>query len=249
MDNLSKKISNAKVVFNNVKKKNSKINPKYKKAKNNNEYKSQILPAISIMSLINGTYKSSNIKIEEPPLSQRNTNKNKYPKALEKKNNKNKKVLSPIESPMNVLPPQKIVERNGLHGLQTINNDKKVTPSLSPKYKIFNMHSVQSEKNNGDFNININIENILSDEFEYEYKKEKNDKNEFNKEGSLASDNRTKKTMVKRGDKKMNPKIPPGKVKTSNKVYNEQFCNYNEEGANKACGCIGEQVNQLCMIF
>ena len=249
MDNLSKKISSAKVVFNNVKKKNSKINPKYKKAKNNNEYKSQILPAISIMSLINGTYKSSNIKIEEPPLSQRNTNKNKYPKALEKKNNKNKKVLSPIESPMNVLPPQKIVERNGLHGLQTIYNDKKVTPSLSPKYKIFNMHSVQSEKNNGDFNININIENILSDEFEFEYKKEKNDKNEFNKEGSLASDNRTKKTMVKRGDKKMNPKIPPGKVKTSNKVHNEQFCNYNEEGANKACGCIGEQVNQLCIIF
>ena len=244
MDNLSKKISNAKVVFNNVKKKNSKINPKYKKTKNNSEYNSQILPAISIMSLIDGTYKSSISKIEEPPRSQRNSNKNRHPKALEKKNNKNKKVLSPIESPMNVLPPQKIVERNGLNGLQTINKNEKSNLSLSPKYKIFNLHSVQSEKNNGDFNSNINIENILSDEFEYE-----KEKNEFIEEGSLAVDNRTKKTMVKRGDKKMKSKIPPGKTKISNKTHSEQYCSYNEEGANKACGCIGEQANQLCMIF
>ena len=244
MDNLSKKISNAKVVFNNVKKKNSKINPKYKKTKNNSEYNSQILPAISIMSLIDGTYKSSNNKIEEPPRSQRNSNKNRHPKTLEKKNNKNKKVLSPIESPMNVLPPQKIVERNGLNGLQAINKNEKATPSLSPKYKIFNLHSVQSEKNNGDFNSNINIENILSDEFEYE-----KEKNELSEEGSLTVDNRTKKTMVKRGDKKMKSKIPPGKTKISNKTHSEQYCTYNEEGANKACGCIGEQANQLCMIF
>ena len=244
MDNLSKKISNAKVVFNNVKKKNSKINPKYKKTKNNSEYNSQILPAISIMSLIDGTYKSSISKIEEPPRSQRNSNKNRHPKALEKKNNKNKKVLSPIKSPMNVLPPQKIVERNGLNGLQTINKNEKSNLSLSPKYKIFNLHSVQSEKNNGDFNSNINIENILSDEFEYE-----KEKNEFIEEGSLAVDNRTKKTMVKRGDKKMKSKIPPGKTKISNKTHSEQYCSYNEEGANKACGCIGEQANQLCMIF
>ena len=247
MDSLSKKISNAKVIFNNVKKKKSKINSKHKKIKNNSGNNSHNLPAISIMSLIDGTYKSSNIKLDEPPLSQRNCNKNKHSKASEKKYNKSKKILSPIESPMNVLPPQKIVERNGLYDLQAINRDEKFAFSLSPKYKIFNFHSVQSEKNNGDFNNNINIENILSDEFEYG--KEKNGKNEFNEEGSPAGDNRTKKTMVKRGDKKMKPTIPPGKTKISNKSYKDQYCNYYEEGESKAYGCIGEQANQLCLIF
>ena len=47
----------------------------------------------------------------------------------------------------------------------------------------------------------------------------------------------------------MKSKIPPGKTKISNKTHSEQYCSYNEEGANKACGCIGEQANQLCMIF
>ena len=234
MDSLSKKISNAKVIFNNVKKKNSKINPRHKKAKNNNDYNSQILPPISIKSLIDGTYKSSNLKIEEPPLSQRNTNKNKHSKTLEKKN---KKIFSHKESPMSVLPPQKKVEKNGLCGLQTIVKDEKEKPSssLSPKYKIFSLHSVQSEKNNGDFNCNINIENILCDD--------------FCEEGSVVGDSRTKKTMVKRGDKKMKSKVPPGKTKASNKNFKEQYCAYNEDGENKACGCIGEQTNHLCMIF
>jgi hypothetical protein len=247
MDNLSKKISNAKVLFNNIKKKRTKINLRHKKIKKDNVYNSQILPAISIMSLIDGTYKSSNCKIDEAPLSQRNSNKNKHLKALEKKNNKNKKILLPIKSQMNVLPPQKIVERNGLYYLRAINKDDKVAPSLSSKYKTFNIHSVQSEKNSGDFNSNINIENILSDEFEYET--EKNGKNEFTEDISLVGDNRTKNNMIKSGDKKMKQKIPPGKVKTSSKTYNEEYCNYNEEGNSRACGCIGEQANQLCMIF
>ena len=238
LDNLTKKIFNAKIIFNNVKKKSSKT--KHKKSKNTRENNSQ-LPAISIMSLIDGTYKSSTDKLDEPPRSQRNSNKNKYPKSSERKSNKNKKILSPIESPMNVLPPQKIVERNGLSDLQIIDKDEKAISSFSPKFQMFNLHSAQSEKNNGDLNTNINIENILSDEFEYE-----KEKNEFSEEGSLFCDNRTKKTMIKRGDKKINP---PGKTKNSNKIYNENYCSYNEEGASKACGCIGEQANQLCMIF
>ena len=108
------------------------------------------------------------------------------------------------------------------------------------------INSVQSDRINGDYSSNINIENIFSDDFESE--KERNDRYEMRDDDSLLGESRTKKTLIRRADKKMRPKLPPGKPKSIRRSYNN-YCNYDEDGANKICGCIGEQSNGICSIF
>ena len=148
---------------------------------------------------------------------------------------------------MNALPPQKIVERNGYYD---INEAEKMENGSSLSYKLsqnIEINSVQSDKNNGDNCSNINIENIFTDDFESE--KDKNEKLEIKDEGSTLGERRIKKSMMlRKGDKKTRSKVPPGKSRSIPRTYND-YCNYDEDGANKICGCIGEQSNGICSIF
>ena len=172
--------------------------------------------------------------------------KNKKYKEIEIKIGKNNTDFSLIDNPMNVLPPQKKVERNGYYDL----NSKDIFENESCSNLKINLNidinSVQSDRINGDYSSNINIENIFSDDFESE--KERNDIYEINDEESYLGENRTKKTLIRRADKKIKTKLPSGKSKSMHRPYND-YCNYDEEGANKICGCIGEQSNGLCSIF
>ena len=244
-DNLKRKISSI-YINNTIREKNIKNIKNNLKNKKNNSELNLSTPRISINTKLTNNLKKSSISIKSESIhfhSQNNSYINKNSKQIKITNNKNNKDFSSMENPMNVLPPQKIVERNGFNDL---NEKKKIENDKS--YKInqkFELISLQSEKNNGDFNSNINIENILSEDFDSE--KSNNEKYDYTEE---YYENRTnKKTMIRKGDKKMKLKFPPGKSKTSHMSYNNQYCNMDEEGANKACGCIGEQVNGLCGIF
>ena len=177
-------------------------------------------------------------------------NKKKSIKEIEIKIEKNKEFIS-IDNPLNALPPPKIVERNGYFDLNEKEKDKIENGSINSSLKISinnnDIHSVKSDRNNGDYSSNINIENIFSDDFESE--KDKYEKFEIKDEGSFLGENRTKKiSMVRKVDKRINKKRPPGKPQTARRDFND-FCNYDEEGANKICGCIGEQSNGICYIF
>ena len=176
-------------------------------------------------------------------------NKKKPIKEIEIKieKNKNKDVIA-IDNPLKALPPQKNIEKNGYFDLSEKDKIENGSSSNSLKVSNFNdMNSVKSDRNNGDYSSNINIENIFSDDFESE--KDKYEKFEIKDEGSFLGENRTKKiSMVRKVDKRLNKKRPPGKPQTSTRNYND-YCNYDEEGANKICGCIGEQSNGICFIF
>ena len=243
---LSENISTKNTANNTVKMKNTSKNKtsqntKKTTTKKGNDKQTQI--PFSIKSSIN-SQKSSLTSRTGEMLSQlseerNSTKKNKKYKEIEINLEKNIPDFSAIDNPMNSLPPPKKVERNRYYDLTENNKDRFENGSCS-NFKINlngDINSVKSEKINGDTSSNINIENIFSDDFE----SEKNDKDD----GSIIGENRTKKTMVRRGDKK---KYPPRKPKTIPRAYND-YCNYDEDGATKICGCIGEQSNGLCLIF
>ena len=224
---------------NNIKKKNSK-NLKKSNSKrtskeiNNSNSNIPISPKMTTES----KQTSSSLKTEVTVRSYRNSMENKNLKEIVEKNSKNINDFIVIES-KNGLEPDKLVKRNGndLKSKERVENGSKKIINLD-------LNSLHSERYYGDCSSNINIENI-SDDFESE--SSKNKKYEYNEGGSFYGENRTKKTTYKRGDKKM--KIPPGKSRTNHINYTNQFCNYDEEGNSKPCGCIGEQANALCFIF
>ena len=225
---------------NNIKKKNSK-NLKKSNSKKSNKEQNNTNPGIPISPKVTTDSKrtSSSLKTEETVHSYRNTEENKNVKEVGVKNNKINKDFIVIES-KNGLTPDKLAKRNG--------NDLKSKERVeNGSNKIINLdlNSIHNERYYGDCSSNINIENISSDDFESE--SSKNKKYEYNEGGSFYGENRTKKTTVKRGDKKM--KVPPGKSRIVHTNYSNHFCNYDEEGNSKPCGCIGEQANALCFIF
>ena len=236
-NNTKKNLINSNTKSKNLSKSKNEQNPKKIISKKSNE-KLEQPPLLSKISVSSQKSSSSNRSNDSNPKnSERNTmkKKNKSLKEIEIKIEKNKVTdFSSLDSPLNVLPPQKIVERNN-----DLNN-------IEDKYKIENgnnidINSVQSEKNNWDYSSNINIENMFSDDFE----SEKNDRYEIKDEGSFLGERTKKTTMIRKGDKKS--KKPPGKSRTMAKSYN--YCNYDEDGSNKICGCIGEQSNGICFIF
>jgi hypothetical protein len=225
---------------NNIKKKNSK-NLKKSNSKKSSKEANNYNASIPISSKVTTDSKqtSSSLKSEETIHSFRNSTENKNLKEMVVKNSNNDKDFIVIES-NNGLTSDKLVKRNS--------NDLKSKERVeNGSNKIINLdlNSIHSERYYGDCSSNINIENISSDDFESEGSKYK--KNEYNEGGSFYGENRTKKTTYKRGDKKM--KIPPGKSRANHTNYNSQFCNYDDEGNSKPCGCIGEQANALCFIF
>ena len=253
-ENITKKNNNNNNTKNNTSSKN-KSNQIIKKtnSKKFNEKQAQS-PLISKFS--NNSQKSSSTNKTGDSFSKSSEDKNiiknkkKSIKEIEIKIEKNKEFIS-IDNPLNALPPPKIVERNGYFDLNEKEKDKIENGSINSSLKISinnnDIHSVKSDRNNGDYSSNINIENIFSDDFESE--KDKYEKFEIKDEGSVLGENRTKKiSMVRKVDKRINKKRPPGKPQTARKDFND-FCNYDEEGANKICGCIGEQSNGICYIF
>ena len=133
--------------------------------------------------------------------------------------------ISSTDNPINMLPPQKLVERNALLDLRRKEKEK--------DYK--EISSVNSTKKESDYSSNINIENIGNDFSETEKKSECSDR-------SYISRERIRKSNVKRNEK-INP---PGKVR-NNKRY--EYGALDREDTNKICGCIGEQANTYCNIF
>jgi hypothetical protein len=225
---------------NNIKKKNSKNlkksnSKKSSKESNNSNTSIPISPKVTTES----KQTSSSLKTEETVHSYRNSVGNKNLKEVETKNSKNNQDFVVIES-KNGLTPDKLEKRNG----NDLKNKERVENG-SNKIINLDLNSIHNERYYGDCSSNINIENISSDDFESESSKHK--KYEYNEGGSFYGENRTKKTTYKRGDKKI--KIPPGKSRTNHINYSNQFCNYDEEGNSKPCGCIGEQANALCLIF
>ena len=225
---------------NNIKKKNSK-NLKKSNSKKSSKEANNYNASIPISSKVTTDSKqtSSSLKSEETIHSFRNSTDNKNLKEMVVKNSKNDKDFIVIES-NNGLTPDKLVKKNS----NDLKNKERVENG-SNKIINLDLNSIHSERYYGDCSSNINIENISSDDFESEGSKYK--KNEYNEGGSFYGENRTKKTTYKRGDKKM--KIPPGKSRANHTNYNSQFCNYDDEGNSKPCGCIGEQANALCFIF
>ena len=239
LNNIMKKSGNANI-NNNIKKKSSKNFKKTNSKKSNKEVNNSNA-SIPLSQKVTAESKqtSSSLKTEEPVNSFRNSVEKKNIKEVVPKNNKEYKDFVIIES-KNGLTPDKLAKRNGydLKKKERIENG-------SNKIINLDLNSNHNERYYGDCSSNINIENISSDDFESESSKYK--KNEYNEGGSFYGENRTKKTTYKRGDKKM--KIPPGKSRTNHTNYSNQFCNYDEEGNSKPCGCIGEQANALCFIF
>ena len=131
--------------------------------------------------------------------------------------------ISSTDNPINMLPPQKLVEHNALLDLRRKEKDYK------------EISSVNSTKKESDYSSNINIENIGNDFSETEKKSECSDRSYIGRE-------RIRKSNVKRNEK-INP---PGKVR-NNKRY--EYGALDREDTNKICGCIGEQANTYCNIF
>ena len=133
--------------------------------------------------------------------------------------------VSLTDNPINMLPPQKIVERNALLDLRRKEKQK--------DYK--DISSVNSTKKESDYSSNINIENIGNDFSETEKKSEFSDKSYVGRE-------RIRKSNVKRFEK-INP---PGKIRNSKRY---EYSSLDREDTNKICGCIGEQANGFCIVF
>ena len=232
----------------NISKNKNSQNSKKLNMKKTNDKQGQIPLATKIS--INSQKSSSTSRsgeIYSQSTGERNsTKKNKKYKEIEIKIGKKNTDFSSMDNPMNALPPQKKVERNGYYDLNTKDIFENGSCSNLKINLNIDINSVQSDRINGDYSSNINIENIFSDDFESE--KERNDRYEMRDDDSFLGENRTKKTLIRRADKKTRPKLPPGKPKSIRGSYNN-YCNYDEEGANKICGCIGEQSNGICSIF
>ena len=185
---------------------------------------------------------TSSLKSEETPKTLSNIDKKNHLKEIEIKINKNNIDFSALDTSINSSPSVKTEERKGYYDLKYTNQKERDNNGNLRKNKNLDMNN---DKNNGDNNSNINIENILSDDFESE-----SGKNGYNEDSSFYGENRTnKKTMIRRGDKKIKTRLPPGKTKINLISYGNRFCDIDTDGTKKACGCIGEQANELCLIF
>ena len=239
-DNLIKKN-----IINNSKNENSsknKNNQNIKKANSKTIREKQSKPILQSKISINSQKSISTNKSNERSSTKY---KKKNIKEIEIRIEKDKITdFSAIDNPLNVLPPQKIVERNGYYDLKDKDKiENGSSPSLKLSQNCNDINSVKSEKMN-DYSSNINIENIYDD---FESEKGKNEGYEIKDDGSSLGESRIKKTtMVRKMDKKVRPKMPPGKSKT---IPFNDYCNYDEDGTNKICGCIGEQSNGICSIF
>jgi hypothetical protein len=234
-----------KNIINNSKNENSsknKNNQNIKKANSKTIREKQSKPILQSKISINSQKSISTNKSNERSSTKY---KKKNIKEIEIRIEKDKITdFSAIDNPLNVLPPQKIVERNGYYDLKDKDKiENGSSPSLKLSQNCNDINSVKSEKMN-DYSSNINIENIYDD---FESEKGKNEGYEIKDDGSSLGESRIKKTtMVRKMDKKVRPKMPPGKSKT---IPFNDYCNYDEDGTNKICGCIGEQSNGICSIF
>ena len=245
-DNLTKHKGNN----NNITKNSSKTkNQNQKKINSKKSSEKQLQPQL-LSKNSNTSQKSNSSNRSSESFSKSNEDKNtktkkKSLKEIEIKIDKNNITdFSPMDNPLNVLPPPKKVERNGYYDL---NAKEKIKNGSNHNLKInqaADINSVKSDKLTGDLSSNINIENIFSDDFESE-----KDKNGLKDEGSILGERRTKKTTSRRGERKNRSKMPPGKSKTMSRSYNDDYCIDDENGTNKICGCIGEQSNGICFIF
>ena len=250
-DNVVKK--NLNNIINNDKKTIPSKNKNIKKTNSKKNIEKASQPTL-INKTSNSSQKSSSTNKSGDTNSksngEKNSNKNKKKsfKEIEIKMEKSKITdFSAVDNPMSVLPPQKIVERNSFYDL---NEKEKMENGSSLSYKSsqnIDINSVKSDKIIGDNNSNINIENIFTDDFESE--KDKNEKFETKDDGSILGERRIKKSMMlRKADKKTRAKVPPGKSRAIPRTYND-YCNFDEDGTKKICGCIGEQSNGICSIF
>ena len=259
-DNLNKKEPNDNIIKKNIINSNSSKNKNNQTIKKTNSRKINEKPTQPLQTKISiSSQKSSSTTKSFKTNSKSNgekssiKDKKKNIKEIEIKIEKNKITdFSALDNPLNVLPPQKMVERNGYYDLNNLNNkDKyKIENGSTSSFKLsqnLDINSIKSDKINGDYSSNINIENIFSDDFESQ--KANNDGYEIKDEGSFLGESRIKKTTMSRKiDKKGRSKIPPNKMNPIPRTYND-YCNYDEEGANKICGCIGEQSDGVCSVF
>ena len=228
-DNLSKKNANLNIIMKtkNLSKKNSE---KY----NNNKSNSKTIKTNQESHQSYTTKKSASSSNKSEETDSLNNDKEiksikrkikpfiKQSESIEEKATLN---VSLTDNPINMLPPQKIVERNALLDLRRKEKQK--------DYK--DISSVNSTKKESDFSSNINIENIGNDFSETEKKSEFSDKSYVGRE-------RIRKSNVKRFEK-INP---PGKIRNSKRY---EYSSLDREDTNKICGCIGEQANGFCIVF
>ena len=228
-DNLSKKNANLNIIMKtkNLSKKNSE---KY----NNNKSNSKTIKTNQESHQSYTTKKSASSSNKSEETDSLNNDKEiksikrkiepfiKQSESIEEKATLN---VSLSDNPINMLPPQKIVERNALLDLRRKEKQK--------DYK--DISSVNSTKKESDYSSNINIENIGNDFSETEKKSEFSDKSYVGRE-------RIRKSNVKRFEK-INP---PGKIRNSKRY---EYSSLDREDTNKICGCIGEQANGFCIVF
>ena len=228
-DNLSKKNANLNIITKtkNLSKKNSE---KY----NNNKSNSKTIKTNQESHQSYTTKKSASSSNKSEETDSLNNDKEiksikrkikpfiKQSESIEEKATLN---VSLTDNPINMLPPQKIVERNALLDLRRKEKQK--------DYK--DISSINSTKKESDYSSNINIENIGNDFSETEKKSEFSDKSYVGRE-------RIRKSNVKRFEK-INP---PGKIRNSKRY---EYSSLDREDTNKICGCIGEQANGFCIVF
>ena len=228
-DNLSKKNANLNIIMKtkNLSKKNSE---KY----NNNKSNSKTIKTNQESHQSYTTKKSASSSNKSEETDSLNNDKEiksikrkikpfiKQSESIEEKATLN---VSLTDNPINMLPPQKIVERNALLDLRRKEKQK--------DYK--DISTVNSTKKESDYSSNINIENIGNDFSETEKKSEFSDKSYVGRE-------RIRKSNVKRFEK-INP---PGKIRNSKRY---EYSSLDREDTNKICGCIGEQANGFCIVF
>ena len=226
-DNLSKRAKNLDIIIKtkNLSKKNSE---KYNNKKTNsqtiktNQEQHQTYTTKKSTSSSNKSDETDSLNIDKEIKSVKKKIKPfiKQSESIEEKATLN---VSLTDNPINMLPPQKIVERNALLDLRSKEKDYK------------DLSSVNSTKKESDYSSNINIENIGNDFSETEKKSEFSDRSYVGRE-------RIRKTNVKRSEKV----YPPGKVRNSKRY---EYGALDKEDTNKICGCIGEQANGICNIF
>ena len=222
-DNLSKKLTDLNNIIktNNISKRNSNKLSKKSSAKIS-KTSQEPLPAFASKKSTSSSNKSDDTNNSMKKEIKNIKNKIKpYLAEDETIEEKSTLKISLNDNPINLLPPQKIVERNAF--LDLINQEKE---NISKK----------NDKSESDYSSNINIENITGDF------SEKDKKSETSNRSFVGRNNRNKDSKTRKGDKIH----PPGKIRTSQR---HQYGKLDNEASDKICGCIGEQANGICIIF
>ena len=157
--------------------------------------------------------------------------------------NKSEEGNNPIKILKNKIKPffkedQIIEEKATLNILSTDNPINLLPPPKLVERNIFldlsnKEKEKEKEEHERDFSNNINIDNLTSDISE---KDKKSDISERSHAG------RNKENKMKKNEKKN----PPRKIRNSHRY---QYGKLEQEGADKICGCIGEQASGYCNIF